>query len=171
MSIRSYTLLGRIAWWAKRTSAGGGGGGNRLWLACEQPSGTPGELACRLRYYRNVMVNFKPGEYTKKLLFFSSSHKLSLPSFSPPPPLFTRSRAHIFACLSLRRHPYYLRAWKRLISQWHRRIRTKKIKPPESLTEKNISKIYRSFELFAHLRTVPPWLLQCLYVDDTGLEQ
>ena len=103
-----------------------GGGGNRLWLACEQPSGTPGELACRLRYYRNVMVNFKPGEYTKKLLFFSSSHKLSLPSFSPPPPLFTRSRAHIFACLSLRRHPYYLRAWKRLISQWHRRIRTKK---------------------------------------------
>ena len=123
MSIRSYTLLGRIAWWAKRTSAWGA---NRLWLACEQPWGTPEQHACRLRYYRNVIVNFKPGEYTKKYCFFSSSHKLSLPSFSPPPSPSTRSRAHIFVYLSLRRHPYYLRAWNRLISQWQRRIRRKK---------------------------------------------
>ena len=35
----------------------------------------------------------------------------------------------------------------------------------------NLSKIYRSFVLFAHLRTVPPWLLQCCYVEDAGLEQ
>ena len=31
-----------------------------------------------------------------------------------PPPFFYRSRTHIFACLSLTRYPYYLRAWNRL---------------------------------------------------------
>ena len=39
------------------------------------------------------------------------------PSFFPPPPPFPSSRPHIFACLSLSRHPYYLRAWNKL---WRR---------------------------------------------------
>ena len=31
----------------------------------------------------------------------------------PQPPAFPRSRANIFTCVSLTRHPYYMRAWNR----------------------------------------------------------
>ena len=36
-------------------------------------------------------------------------------------PLFPRSRAYIFGCLTLTRHPYYLRAWNRLTHMVQRR--------------------------------------------------
>ena len=36
-------------------------------------------------------------------------------------PLFPRSRAFIFGCLTLTRHPYYLRAWNRLTHMVQRR--------------------------------------------------
>ena len=44
--------------------------------------------------------------------------RLSL-SFSRHCPLFpdhAKSRAHVFACVSFTRHPYYLRAWNRLLA-------------------------------------------------------
>ena len=44
-------------------------------------------------------------------------------------PLFPRSRAYIFGCLTLTRHPYYLRAWNRLTHMVQRRTHPGKIEP------------------------------------------
>ena len=50
---------------------------------------------------------------TQKNVFFFLFSQLSLSSFSPPPSPSPRSRAPIFACLSLRRYPGCQRLLKR----------------------------------------------------------
>ena len=128
---------------------------------------------------------------TQKKVFFFLTGSLSLPLSRHRPPFldhafllvgqervtnpYERLRGRlIFACLwvSLRSHPYHLRACReQAIQSVTRADRKKIIEPPVSLTEKHLSKIHRSFVLLAHLQTEPPWLTQCLYVDDAGLEQ
>ena len=68
---------------------------------------------------------------------------MAVPFFFLPPSPFPRSRAHVFACFSLTRHPYNVRAWNRL-GRW-KKIRAVFIK---LLNHKKISYTYSRTQSF-----------------------
>ena len=68
---------------------------------------------------------------------------------------FSRSRAHIFACSSLRRHPYYLRAWKRL-----HKLTSFRMVSPTRYPKKSVKLTGWPFDFFCRI------MLTCLYIQD-----